>query len=54
MPCKVAHHTAAATACLSCLFPSPQYIKGTKMIFAGLKKADDRNNLIAYLKESTA
>ncbi|TGZ72187.1 hypothetical protein CRM22_002248 [Opisthorchis felineus] len=30
-----------------------KYIPGTKMVFAGLKKADDRANLIAYLKEST-
>ena len=31
-----------------------KYIKGTKMIFAGLKKEGDRNDLIAYLKDSTA
>jgi len=31
-----------------------KYIKGTKMVFAGLKKPADRKDLIAYLKKSTA
>lgn len=29
-------------------------IPGTKMVFAGLKKKGDREDLVAYLSESTA
>jgi cytochrome c len=30
-----------------------KFIPGTKMVFAGIKKEDERNDLIAFLKQST-
>jgi len=32
----------------------PQTTTGTKMVFAGLKKPEERASLIAYLKQATA
>jgi cytochrome c len=35
------------------LLAPKKYIKGTKMVFAGLKKPAERRDLIAYLVQST-
>ena len=35
------------------LYKPKDYIKGTKMNFAGLKKAEDRANLILFMREQS-
>ncbi|WP_208721363.1 c-type cytochrome [Corallococcus aberystwythensis] len=35
-----------------CFWRCGQFIPGTKMAYAGLKKPQDRADLIAYLKEA--
>ena len=30
-----------------------KFMPGTKMVFAGFKKADDRNDIIAFLKDNS-
>ena len=52
-PCAVRALSSRKVRACAFLTGSPastQYMPGTKMVFAGLKKEDDRANLIAYLK----
>ena len=51
------HGFAALAECVWLCRPTlitSHVLAGTKMVFAGLKKPEDRANLIAYLKDATA
>ncbi|KAF2901600.1 hypothetical protein ILUMI_04587 [Ignelater luminosus] len=51
--CKNKGVTWSKSALDEYLTEPKKYIPGTKMVFAGLKKAQDRADLIAYLEEAT-
>ena len=50
---KTSGVTWGSSTLMDYLVAPKKYIKGTKMVFAGLKKKGDRANLVAYLAEST-
>jgi len=51
-PKKVCKTPSDAVPMVDCAAFSLQYIPGTKMAFAGLKKDKDRNDLVTYLKDA--
>ena len=46
--------TYSATSCMTTLMERLQYIPGTKMAFAGLKKDKDRNDLVTWMKDAVS
>ncbi|KAL4434103.1 hypothetical protein ABPG75_000544 [Micractinium tetrahymenae] len=48
------HDSACTAHLLSVPLPLPCVLAGTKMVFAGLKKPEERADLISYLKQETA
>lgn len=53
-PLAECHGTGTAAPPLRLIPCAPPLFSGTKMVFAGLKKPQERVDLIAYLKSSTA
>ncbi|RRT52667.1 hypothetical protein BHM03_00013851 [Ensete ventricosum] len=52
-PCIYYHYDVSYALFLKVFYLFMQYIPGTKMVFPGLKKPQERADLIAYLKQST-